>query len=207
MAVINVSLPSDGTTADVSDYNTPITTIVNEINGNLDNANIVAGAAISGSKLADAGITNAKLATGTDEPGGAWTAYIPTLSGRFVDAKWTKACAYKKVGRTVFVRVSLTASDTGPMSGGSGEAVLTLPVTAAAIPATNLPAIGNVRMLDSGTTVIVGEVEQINTTTAQIRYFAVASSLVVPTNPQGTLPFTWTTNDGIDGYFVYEAAA
>lgn len=53
MATINVTLPSDGTTADVADYNTPITTIVNEINGNLDNANIKSAAAISGSKLAD----------------------------------------------------------------------------------------------------------------------------------------------------------
>lgn len=53
MATINVSLPSDGTTGDVADYNTPITTIVNEINGNLDNANIKSSAAIAGSKLAD----------------------------------------------------------------------------------------------------------------------------------------------------------
>ena len=53
MGTISVSLPSDGTTADVSDYNTPINTIVNEINGNLDNANLKSAAAIAGSKLAD----------------------------------------------------------------------------------------------------------------------------------------------------------
>lgn len=64
MGVISVSLPSDGSTADVADYNTPINTIVNAINGNLDNANIVSGAAIATSKLADdAGITAAKLAS------------------------------------------------------------------------------------------------------------------------------------------------
>jgi hypothetical protein len=62
MAVISVSLPSDGQTIDVADYNTPITTIVNEINGNLDNANIKSAAAIAGSKLADNGITTAKIA-------------------------------------------------------------------------------------------------------------------------------------------------
>lgn len=56
MAIISVTLPSDGTTADVSDVNTPITTIVNEINGQLDNANIKTAAAITGSKLADASI-------------------------------------------------------------------------------------------------------------------------------------------------------
>lgn len=63
MANISVTLPTDGTTADVTDYNTPITTVVNEINGNLDNTNIKTGAAIATSKLADdAGITAAKIA-------------------------------------------------------------------------------------------------------------------------------------------------
>lgn len=64
MGNISVSLPTDGTTADTADYNTPITTIVNEINGNLDNSNLAAAAAIAGSKLADSGITAEKLATG-----------------------------------------------------------------------------------------------------------------------------------------------
>lgn len=56
MATINVSLPSDGTTADAADYNTPINTIVSEFNGNIDNANIKSGAAIAGSKIADASV-------------------------------------------------------------------------------------------------------------------------------------------------------
>lgn len=81
MATISVSLPSDGTAADVSDYNTPITTIVNEINGNLDNANIKSGAAIATSKLADdAGVTTAKIADGAVTPvkrsGGFKVGYI-----------------------------------------------------------------------------------------------------------------------------------
>lgn len=65
MSTISVSLPSDGTTGEVADYNTPINTIVNEFNGNIDNANIKTAAAIATSKLADdAGITSAKMATG-----------------------------------------------------------------------------------------------------------------------------------------------
>lgn len=49
----------------MADVNTPINTIVNEVNGNLDNANIKSGAAIATSKLADdAGITYAKVAAG-----------------------------------------------------------------------------------------------------------------------------------------------
>lgn len=61
MGNISVSLPSDGETIDVADYNTPINTIVTEINGNLDNSNLSASAAIAGSKIADGGITAEKL--------------------------------------------------------------------------------------------------------------------------------------------------
>ena len=64
MANISVSLPSDGETVDVADYNTPINTIVNEINGGLDNSNITAAAAIAGSKLADGSVTPEKRSGG-----------------------------------------------------------------------------------------------------------------------------------------------
>jgi hypothetical protein len=64
MATINVTLPADGDTIDASDYNVPVNTIVNEINGNLDNSNISAAAAISGSKLANASVTPAKRSGG-----------------------------------------------------------------------------------------------------------------------------------------------
>lgn len=65
MATVTVSLPADGSTGTVSQYNTPLTTVVNEFNGNIDNANIKSAAAIATSKLADdSGITYAKVATG-----------------------------------------------------------------------------------------------------------------------------------------------
>lgn len=72
MGTITVSLPADGTTADVADYNTPITTIVNAINGGLDNANIVAGAAIAGSKLANSSVAAGKLDFGGSGVGVWW---------------------------------------------------------------------------------------------------------------------------------------
>jgi len=68
MGNISVSLPSDGDTIDVADYNTPITTIVNEFNGNMDNSNLSASAAIAGSKLADSAITTAKVADSAITP-------------------------------------------------------------------------------------------------------------------------------------------
>lgn len=48
MAIINVTLPSDGTTASVANYNVPINTILAGINGNLDDNNI---ASLSGTKI------------------------------------------------------------------------------------------------------------------------------------------------------------
>lgn len=48
MPIINVDLPSDDTTADVADYNTPITTILGVLNGQLDDDNI---ASLSGTKI------------------------------------------------------------------------------------------------------------------------------------------------------------
>lgn len=64
MGTVTVSLPTDGDTIDVADYNTPITTLINEFNGNIENTNIKAAAGIDGSKLADGTITLAKLSTG-----------------------------------------------------------------------------------------------------------------------------------------------
>lgn len=61
MGTVSVSLPSDGETIEVADYNTPITTIVNEINGELDNSNIATAAAIAGSKIADTTVTAGKI--------------------------------------------------------------------------------------------------------------------------------------------------
>ena len=64
MTNVTINNISDGTTADASDINTPLNTIVDAINGNLDNDNIKAGAGIDGSKLADNSISSGKLAAG-----------------------------------------------------------------------------------------------------------------------------------------------
>lgn len=60
MGTISVSLPADGTGADVTDYNTPITTIVNTINGNLDSNNLAANA-VTAAKIADGSVTIPKI--------------------------------------------------------------------------------------------------------------------------------------------------
>jgi hypothetical protein len=59
MATISTSLPADGDTIDAADYNTPINTIVNVINGNLDSDNLAANA-VGTSEIADSSVTYAK---------------------------------------------------------------------------------------------------------------------------------------------------
>lgn len=72
MANITVSLPSDGDSIVAANYNTPVNTIVNEINGKLDNSNIASGAAIDGAKLADDSVTANKLDLATLYSAGVW---------------------------------------------------------------------------------------------------------------------------------------
>lgn len=62
MANITVSLPADGDSIVAANYNTPVNTIVNEINGKLDNSNIASGAAIDGAKLANSTVDTNQLA-------------------------------------------------------------------------------------------------------------------------------------------------
>jgi len=70
MALISYSNIQDGTTADAADVNTPLNTIYNEFNGNIDSNNIkdnsiiaskILEGAISGNKIADGAITLAKI--------------------------------------------------------------------------------------------------------------------------------------------------
>lgn len=214
MGQVNVSLPSDGSTADVSDYNTPITSIVDEINGNLDNSNIDAAAAIAGSKLASGGVGTTQLADSAVTPAKilagagtdwAWDSWTPTLSGRFTDGDWTKTCSYIQVGKTVIAKISLIASDATPMGGGSGEAVFTLPVTSVAVENAG-HQIGTVRLRDANGSIYSAIVYHTSTTTASIKNIAVSGANTIEASLSSTAPFTWTTSDGVLGTLIYEAA-
>ena len=62
MGTISLTLPSDGTTIDAADVNTPFNTISTVINGNIDDDNIKAAANIAGSKLANLAVGTAQIA-------------------------------------------------------------------------------------------------------------------------------------------------
>lgn len=61
MGLISVTNIADGTNIDAQDVNSPINTIVNEINGNLSEANLANSAATT-AKIADSAVTTAKIA-------------------------------------------------------------------------------------------------------------------------------------------------
>ncbi len=105
MGTVSVSLPADGSTADVGDYNTPINTLVTEINGNLDNNNIKAAAGIDGSKMADRTVTATKIdfATfNTASTTGSQTEYTPGNLVGFSSTTLNKGYYYV-VGKLVFI--------------------------------------------------------------------------------------------------------
>lgn len=74
MGTISVSLPTDGSTAEVADYNTPITTIVNAINGNLDSTNM---SSLSGTKLQAGTVPGTALDANS---AGGWITGVPAPS-------------------------------------------------------------------------------------------------------------------------------
>jgi len=72
MSTISISVPVDGETIDAADIATPLNTIVNDYNGNIDNSNIATLAAISATKLADSTIAIGKIANDTVHGADGW---------------------------------------------------------------------------------------------------------------------------------------
>lgn len=118
MSLVNPSQSAPGEEINAEDINGPINQIAAVVNGNLDDTNI---SSMSGSKLADSTVTNAKLATGSGEPGGAWTDFDTTVVG--FSSTSVKELRYKQIGKTVFVRVSVQGTS------NSATTTFTLPVT------------------------------------------------------------------------------
>jgi hypothetical protein len=175
--------------------NSPINTIADEFNGNIDNDNIKTGAAIDGAKLAAASIPNAQLSQNV-----AWTAWTPTLTNLTLGSG-TVVAKYQQIGKTVKFRFEFTL--------GAGSAVGTsptfsLPVIAASMSAYDI--VGRSTLNDTGTRQYLGFVNLPNTTTAGITAEAADSSYVYAFGITATAPHTWATTDVITAVGQYEAA-
>lgn len=187
MGLISLSLPSDGTTADVADVNTPFNTIATAINGNLDNNNIAASAGINTSKLASDGFL------------GAWQSWTPTWSGLTV-GNGINSSTYVQIGKTVHFKIKFTLGSTSAVT---GSLTPTLPVTSinyvggAGLGWVNLSAAGG-----SWPSII----EWASTTTMQLICLNTASTRLSREATSSTVPATWATGDLIVGVGTYEAA-
>jgi len=196
LGTISVSLPSDGTTADVADYNTPITTIVTVINGNLDNDNIASAAAIAGSKLADASIANAKL---TNQ---AWSTWPPSWTNFTVGNGTLNYAKYTQVGKTVVLRLKFTLGSTSSVS---GAITFSLPVNLNADYADDShPLIHDVRIRDTGTAYFKGGAIVASSSTVSLIAKTASGTYVGEAATSSTVPMTWTTNDAFSVGLIYE---
>lgn len=202
MGNISVSLPSDGETIDAADYNTPINTIVNEINGELDNSNIASDAAIAGSKLADASITNAKLSTTTGELGGAWDDWTPSLTN--LSGGTLNYARYTTVGKTIKFRFKYTLAGAGV----SGNVTFSLPTAMHADYDNDFASpFGSAVFIDDGVGSFTGVVAKgSSSTTVALRCQRVSGSNISNIGLSSTVPFTWANNDVILAEGSYEAA-
>jgi hypothetical protein len=205
MAIISVSLPADGETADVADVNTPITTIVNEFNGNIDNANIKSGAAIDGSKLADTSITNAKLETGAGEPGGAWNSWTPTWSNLTISSS-TVSAYYKQVGKTTFIRMRVTGAGSFAVSGDVEFTLPAAPLTTAGYVSTDAIGAGFVQDVSAGTFYFAQLWIGTTTTRGRILVQNAAPTYLTAAGLSASAPMVWANGDIIDLCGSYEAA-
>lgn len=199
MGSISVSLPNDGETIDVADYNTPITTIVNAINGNLDGDNLAANAVVT-ANITDGAVTNAKLNTTAGELGGVWKDYTPTLAA-VTEGNGTKTAKYTQIGKTVIFNIRFILGSTSAIT---GSPTVTLPVTTRTYWLAGQGVdIGSCSLQDAGVKGYTGTLRLNSTTVAGLLILGTSG---LQTAISSTVPFTWATGDELLVQGMYEAA-
>jgi len=155
-----------------------------------------AGAKLRGVDMATLAAIDTALAIG-------WTTWVPTLTNLTL-ASGTLTAKYRRVGKTVDFKFKFVY--------GAGSAVgtdpqFTLPVTPAAEyvnSSAQLIPIGEVFILDFGTTGKGGKGLTLSGSTVSIRYDDQATNAAIAIT--ATVPWTWTTNDMLSCWGTYEAA-
>jgi hypothetical protein len=192
---------ASGAVVRASDHNTQGSRVAAVLNGGIDNANINPSAAIDGSKLADFSVTNAKLATGAGEPGGAWNSWTPTWTN-FTVGNGTVSASYKQIGDTVDIKMIVTLGSTSAVS---GDVDFSLPVTA--VSPSSITSIGNTLSRDvSVGNFIDGRVGTFSATNVKFYTVEVSGSVLRLKALSATSPFTWATGDIMTLSARYEAA-
>lgn len=191
MGTVSVTLPSDGQTIDAADYNTPINTIVSEINGSLDSDNIAAS-----------GVVPNNLMTGTGTSW-AWQSWTPTWTSLTVGSG-TLSAKYVQIGKTVHFRIIF---EYGSGSSVGSNPTFTLPVTHVSYttPGSFLQ-IGYGECYNVGVASYNTAIRLNSTTVCQLYVLNGSTTVVQPTAITSTSPFTWASGDGFAIQGTYEAA-
>lgn len=190
MTTIVTTDVTNGTVADGNVMNSNFTAVKNAVNGNLDNANINATAAIVVTKLAPSVTNGAFLQTVGGGP--VWTTtfttYVPTWSTTGTApslGNGTVAGRYMQIGKFVHFFIALSAGSTTTF--GTGQFTFTTPFT---LTGNNTQGYG---IANDGGTFYPLFVRTLTTTTVGL--YNVASPLTTHT---GTVPFSWANGDTLE---------
>jgi len=186
MGLISVTLPSDGTTIDAADYNTPITTIVNAINGNISTDNIATNS-----------VALTKLTT---DSSWAWTAWTPSWTNFTLGNGTLTFAKYVQIGKTVYYKIYVTLGSTSSVT---GQITFSLPITAKDSFSQYECANGNCEH-GSGVYYSMGGV-LLSATTIQLHIWG-GSTYLNDVVISSTVPFTWASTDSFSVQGFYEAA-
>jgi hypothetical protein len=198
MTLISYTKINDGETIDAADVNTPLDTIYDDYNGNIDSNNLKASA-VTNAKIADGAVNNAKLDTTAGDIGGEWKSWTPTWTNLSV-GNGTIVSRYTVIGKTVHYSIRLIFGSTTSIS---GSVSFTPPVN---IDSSAVIYNGSTYFNDSGTGDILGASIVISTTNIRVYAVQADDTYAKYRSLNSTIPFTWTTNDRIDTSGTYEAA-
>ena len=130
---------------------------------------------------------------------GAWTTFTPTWQSGFTAGNATQSAGYCKIGKIVYVKVSVTLGSTSAVTGAP---TITNPIAGATFDAGYQQ---NALILDAGVAYYIGIIEA-NGSYAQMNTTFVASTTPSIQSINSTTPMVWTTNDQFKFSYWYEAA-
>lgn len=147
----------------------------------------------------DGYIDNTDLDTTAGQPGGAWLAYTPTVTGI---SNTTATGAYCKLGKTVFFRAKIVLT-------GSSSVTATPEVSLPLASAANVISSSfEVRLIDENLLRwYAGQGIEINADTISIYALLASSTYAYGSAVTSAIPFTWTTDDYIEVSGTYETSA
>jgi hypothetical protein len=134
-------------------------------------------------------------------PVGAWTTWSPVLSNTWLNGNGVWDAKYVQIGKTVHVKAQFVLGTT--TTKGASQAVVSLPVTTAAISNTSSPPS---YMVCAGANTTLGFALLSTTTTVGLAVMNAAGTYLTRASVTSSVPGLWTTGDTITFSMTYEAA-